>query len=81
MFECENWMPPRKSGLTSKTTKARVVRYENIQSSQLFLELTYSSSEASISSITRSLYKKDNLIGLLKLFKLVANFANLKQLD
>ena len=42
-----NWWPPRKSGLTPKTTKARVVRYAIIQSPQWFSELTHSSSQGS----------------------------------
>ena len=42
------WRPQRKSRLTPKTTKARVVRNAIIQSSQWFSELTHSSSEASI---------------------------------
>ena len=46
-----NWRPPRKSGLTPKTTKARVVRYVIIQSPQWFSGLTHSSSEGSNSYI------------------------------
>ena len=42
-----NWKPMRKSGLTPKTTKVRVIRYAIIQSPQWFLGLTHSSSEAS----------------------------------
>ena len=41
------WRSPRKIGLTSKTTKARVVRYTIIQLPQSFPELTHSSFEAS----------------------------------
>ena len=41
------WRPPRKSGLTPKIAKARVVRYAIVQSPQWFLELTHSSSDAS----------------------------------
>ena len=44
-----NWRPPRKSGLTPKSTKTRVVRYAIIKSSQWFTNLTHTSSEASIS--------------------------------
>ena len=40
--------PPRKSELTPKTIKARVIRYAIIKLPQWFSELTHSSSEASI---------------------------------
>ena len=42
------WMPPRKSGVTPKITKARVVHYAIIQSPQWVLELTHSCSKTSI---------------------------------
>ena len=42
-----NWKPPRKSGLTTETTEARILCYAIIQGSRLFLELTHSSLEAS----------------------------------
>ena len=46
--EYYNWRPPRKRGLTPKTTKAGVrIRYVIIQSPQWFSALTFSSSEAS----------------------------------
>ena len=40
------WRPP--NGLTPKTTKARIVRFEIVQSPHSFSELTHTSSEASI---------------------------------
>ena len=41
-LSCEEiWRPPWKSGLTSKTTKARVVLYAIIQSPQWFSYLTF----------------------------------------
>ena len=46
-YKILNWRPPRKNGLTPKTTKARIVRYAISQSLQWFSELTHSSSEAS----------------------------------
>ena len=42
------WRHPRKSGLTPKTTKARIVHYTIIQSPQWYSELTHSFSVASI---------------------------------
>ena len=42
------WRPPRKSGLTPKTIKARVIHYAIIQSPQRFSKLTHSSSEVFI---------------------------------
>ena len=41
------WRPPRKSGLTPKTAKGKIVHNAIIQSPQSLLELTHSSSEAS----------------------------------
>ena len=46
-YQTNKWRSPRNSGLTPKTTKARVVRYAIIQSLQWFSELTHSSSDAS----------------------------------
>ena len=42
-----NWRPPKKSELTPKTAKAKVVRYAIIQSPQWFSALTHFSLEAS----------------------------------
>ena len=46
--------PPRKKGLTPKTTEVRVVCFAIIQAHQYFSELAYSSLKASIS---RTKYK------------------------
>ena len=61
-----NWQPPRKSGLTPKATKTRVVRYAIIQSFQWFSELTYSSSEASNYDVVYTVYRQTVLIYLYK---------------
>ena len=56
-YNLKIWRPSRKSKLTPKATKARVVRYAIIQSPQCFSGLTHSSSEASIYN-----YSKTNTI-------------------
>ena len=47
------WRSPKKSGLTPRTTKAKIIRYAIIKSLQWLSELTHSSSEASTNILYR----------------------------